>query len=289
MAAENVLMQGKRSAGFVPLSDLPLTENFLFGETMSYEEPCKLFLDAVLKGIGGSVGKLVEVSKEKDLSDLKNGHGSRGDVYARNRRRAQFDIEMQMENNDDLFRRIRYYQSALDRQSLKKNHKYKTLTDSFVIFICNFDFLGKGEAMYVLRQYDETTGTPCYDGRLAIILNINYKNPGKASKGLLEFLDYLRTNNCEKPQGKLMTSVLATLERVRSDGAVEGRYMSYLEKIQREREEAEHEGFQKGIREGALKRAVELYLCNEVPLEAAVKFSGITKEEFLAAVNKQKN
>ena len=49
-----------------PLQALGLADNFLFGEVMQDMGLCKLFLEALLQR---PIAKIVNISKEKDLSD----------------------------------------------------------------------------------------------------------------------------------------------------------------------------------------------------------------------------
>lgn len=77
--------------------------------------------------------------------------GIRMDVYAVGAEKA-FDLEMQASDNGDLSERARYYQGILDVQELNSGADYKTLKDSYVIFICIPDIFGRGRAKYTFEN-----------------------------------------------------------------------------------------------------------------------------------------
>ena len=51
---------------------------------------------------------------------------------------------MQTTNKYNLVKRMRYYHSAIDVDSLLRGNPYDQLKKSYVIFICNFDLCGDG-------------------------------------------------------------------------------------------------------------------------------------------------
>ena len=59
-----------------------------------------------------------------------------------------YNIEMQTARRTNLVKRMRYYHSAIDVDSLLRGNPYDRLKKSFVIFICNFDLCGDGFPVY---------------------------------------------------------------------------------------------------------------------------------------------
>ncbi|MBU3850040.1 MAG: PD-(D/E)XK nuclease family transposase [Candidatus Treponema excrementipullorum] len=51
---------------------------------------------------------------------------------------------MQTGHKHNLVKRMRYYHSAIDVDSLLRGNPYDQLKKSYVIFICNFDLCGNG-------------------------------------------------------------------------------------------------------------------------------------------------
>ena len=54
--------------GFVPFSELPLSDGFLFGEVMQDEETCRTVLEIILKR---PVSRVVYVNKEQQMYTLR--------------------------------------------------------------------------------------------------------------------------------------------------------------------------------------------------------------------------
>ena len=86
-----------------PLQALGLADNFLFGEVMQDMGLCKLFLEALLQR---PIAKIVNISKEKDLSDAYLAHGIRLDVDLEDENRTRYNIEMQGSSQKSIERRV---------------------------------------------------------------------------------------------------------------------------------------------------------------------------------------
>ena len=128
-----------------PLSQLPLSDDFMFGEVMRQPEVCQLFLECLLEK---EIARIEYISKQEDLSDDVSGHGIRLDVYLNDAAGTHYDIEMQKTSSQGLERRIRYYQGGIDRRCLGKGLDYTDLPESYVIFVCDFDYYHAGLARY---------------------------------------------------------------------------------------------------------------------------------------------
>lgn len=63
------------------------------------------------------------------------------DVYVEEKdSNRSFDIEMQVSNNENLTKRMRYYQELIDGDKLKLGQHGRALGESIIIFICPFRF-----------------------------------------------------------------------------------------------------------------------------------------------------
>ena len=221
-----------QTSGIIPLSELPLRNDFMFGEVMRTHEICQLFLEELL---GVSIQRIEFIDKQKDLSDSYTHHGIRLDVYLKDDTGTVFNVEMQSTKDDDLPRRVRFYQSAIDRSELSKGTHYEDLPSSYVIFVCNFDYFHIGKAVGERISFLKGTQTPYEDGSHVFFLNSHYRE-GNASQSILEFLDLIRTNDMEKAyETPLGQKAKARIQEVRSDRALEVSYMTYAQKMQDER------------------------------------------------------
>ena len=168
-----------------PLSELPLHNDFMFGQVMRSEEICKLFLRELL---GVEIQRIEFIDRQKDLTDSYEYHGIRLDVYLKDEAGTVFNVEIQAERRDGLPRRVRFYQSGIDRGELSKGADYASLSESYVIFVCNFDYFHIGKAVGERVSFLKGTDVPYEDGTHVFFLNSRYQE-ANASKSILEFLD----------------------------------------------------------------------------------------------------
>ena len=120
---------------------LPLSNGFMFGQVMRDERLSKLFLEELLQK---PIAKVEHIDKEKDLADTLGAHGIRLDIYIEDEQHTRYNIEMQCVNERNLERRVRYYQGGIDRNSLERGGDYVDLPETYIIFICDFDYCGAG-------------------------------------------------------------------------------------------------------------------------------------------------
>ena len=98
-----------------PLSELPLHNDFMFSQVMRSEEICKLFLEELL---GVNIQRIEFIDRQKDLTDSYEYHGIRLDVYLKDEKGTVFNVEIQADRRHDLPKRVRFYQSGIDRSEL---------------------------------------------------------------------------------------------------------------------------------------------------------------------------
>ena len=81
-------------------------------------------------------------------------------------------LEMQTTIQEDLPRRMRYYQSMIDIDSHMKGSNYITLKESYIIFLCTKDPLGLGLPVYTFKTIcREKSGFTLDDGVNKIFFN----------------------------------------------------------------------------------------------------------------------
>ena len=256
-----------KAGTFIPYKELPLSHDFMFAEIMRQPEICRLFLEALL---GRPIEKIVYITKQQEVSDSFTSHGIRIDVYLRDEANTVYCVEMQTTTGKILFKRIRYYQSAIDRHNLSKGEHYSLLPESFIIMICTKDLFGYGLALYERKitmagceEIDYSDGSHVY------LLNSAYTTPN-ADPAILEFLNCIRTNNTDAAayKTKLMREVVPAIVKLRDDPKKEAEYMTTEAKLmdieffakqaglKEGREEGREEGFEEG-REIGLRALIE--------------------------------
>ena len=127
---------------------LTIKDNFIFGRTMEVNpDLCRRLIEQILDL---KIKSISYPEREKTIEARLDSKGVRLDVYVEDDKNRSFDLEIQLADNDDLAKRMRYYHSLIDLDKLHKGKsvKYKTLGESFVVFICTFDVFGCGYQVY---------------------------------------------------------------------------------------------------------------------------------------------
>jgi len=130
------------------MEKLTIKDNFIFGKTMEVNSDlCRRLIEQILNI---KIKSISYPEREKTIDARIDSKGIRLDVYVEDDANRSFDIEIQLTDNDDLAKRMRYYHSLIDLDKLHKGKsvKYKSLGESYVIFICTFDVFGYGYQLY---------------------------------------------------------------------------------------------------------------------------------------------
>ena len=171
---------------------ITLSNNFVFFKVMQDENRLKELLRRVLPDV--KIEKL-EVVAQKEIQAGNDVKGVRLDIFAEDDAGRAITIEMQVENNDCLPRRLRYYLSMADQQALEKGRLYRYLPDSYVIIICCFDLYGKGLHRYTFtNRCTEMPEIVMDDGVKYIVLNTTSLKDD-VDEELKAFLDYVNGND----------------------------------------------------------------------------------------------
>ncbi len=269
MADENATSGRVSRAEF---KQLPLSDSFMFGEVMRNPDICKLFLEEL---IGKPIERIEFITKEDTISDTVLYHGIRLDVFVKGSS-EMYNAEMfgkRYKNYKPLLKRGRFYESMMDRRSLESGKDYEELPDSYIIFVCNFDFFDTGLAVCKRKQcIDGREDILFEDGSHMYVLNSHYTE-GNASPAILEYLDFIRNNDVDSVyQSTLMEKVCTAVKLVRNDPKKEERFM-VLENLLRDRE---REGREQGIEQG-MKQGIEQGTATM--LQNLMKSSGYSLQE----------
>lgn len=208
----------------IPWKDVPFRHKFMFRLVMEDKELCKEALEIIL---GIRIKNISFPEGEKSIETNFSSKGTRLDIYVEDDTGTAYDIEMQVakRSNERLGKRLRYYQSMLDADALKKNQKYSSLRKSVIIFICCFEpFDSYGYAIYTFRsRADENKNIVLDDGVQKILLNTKYdrENVQKRTK-LHDFLDYVENN---KPTDDFTNRLQNKVNQIRQDDEKGAIYM----------------------------------------------------------------
>ena len=275
----------------------PFTNDFIFALVMRDPDICKGIAELIIPDeeigevkIAASENSSPDEKNEKDELEIalqacldfgKDMRGVRFDAYVKTADKW-IDIEMQTTNKHDLEKRSRYYQALMDTDCLEKGGKFKDLKNTYVVFICTFDYLGLGEPLYVVESYVRKNDLHFNDGTSKILLNTKC-SPDKVPEKLRSFYEYI--NDPSKIDSKLVEGID---ERVRKYNTPEWRErlvtLEYM--IAEAKEEGLEQGRTEGLAEGEVSgRAAEkldmakAMKSENIDIETIIKVSGLTKEE----------
>ena len=235
----------------ISIDDISLANDLVFSEVMRQPENVKPFLEAVLEK---KVAEITYIERQQDMKDGINLHGIRLDVTLADADETRYDIEMQTGHAYDLERRIRFYQSSIDRRTLEPAESYRQLRESYIIFICTDDYYGRGLALYKRKSVIDGAEDLMYeDGSHAYILNAAFTTPN-TNEPALEFLRYVnaryRRLAIDISGSDYLTQIDRAVEDIKSDKGKVERLMTLTAKLKDERWIGRQEGLEEGLAKG---------------------------------------
>lgn len=257
----------------------PFTNDFIFALVMRDPDICKGIAELIIPDeeigevkIAASENSSPDKKNEKDELEIalqayldfgKDMRGVRFDAYVKTADKW-IDIEMQTTNKYDLEKRSRYYHALMDTDCLEKGGRFKDLKNTYVVFICTFDYLGLGEPMYVVESYIRKNDLHFNDGTSKILLN-----------KLRSFYEYI--NDLTKVGSELIKSID---ERVQKYNTPEWR--ERLVTLEYMIAEAKEEGIAEGEASGRAAEKIEMARAmknDKEPIDKIIKYTGLSKEE----------
>lgn len=141
----------------------------------------------------------LKLTKEETQYDLQHLFGERSiclDVSGIDSEGQQYDFEVQRQDAGANPHRARYHSSAMDVDNLKAQKQFSALPNTYVIFITENDFFGKGKAVYPIERMNLATGEPFNDGEHILYINGAYENKDDASD-LAKLIHDFRCRNAD--------------------------------------------------------------------------------------------
>ena len=275
----------------------PFTNDFIFALVMRDPDICKGIAELIIPDeeigevkIAASENSSPDEKNEKDELEIalqacldfgKDMRGVRFDAYVKTADKW-IDIEMQTTNKHDLEKRSRYYQALMDTDCLEKGGKFKDLKNTYVVFICTFDYLGLGEPLYVVESYIRKNDLHFNDGTSKILLNTKC-SPDKVPEKLKSFYEYI--NDPSKIDSKLVEGID---ERVQKYNTPEWR--ERLVTLEYMIAEAKEEGLEQGRTEGLAEGEVSGRAAEKLDMAKAMKSKNYSLDEIseLTGLSKEK-
>ena len=263
-----------------PFEDLTISDDFMFCKVMESEPICKEFLEMLF---ATKIEKITYLSSQNTVTANSGAKTVRLDVLVKDKAGTSYDIEMQVGNEYNIAKRMRYYQAVLDVAFLDKGYSYKALNESFIIFICLFDPIGRNRAVYTFETICiEDKRILLQDGTKKIILNANSFRSAD-NKDLQGFLQYVKT-------GKVTTAYTGRIEQmiqtVKRNEQLRKEYhvlpAVLMDAFEDGKAEGEAQGKSLGLAEGSRQTKLETaktMLTMGYPLTDICKISGLTPDE----------
>ena len=138
----------------------------------------------------------------------------------------------------------------------------QTVNDSYIIFVCLFDAIGKGKPLYTFENICiEDRQTPLRDGTKKVIINAQAFSKAE-NKELKGFLEYVKTGTVNTEYTGRIETMIQTVKH-NEQARQEYRFMSGFEMDAREEGRSEGleqgiaQGIQQGFADGSYQKALE--------------------------------
>ena len=217
---------------------------FLFGKVMTSNP--NLLLELLQYSLPEFHIKQIEnPEKEADVKLSIDAHGVRLDVITTDDRGRRIDVEMQMRNEKNIPRRMRYYEGSIDQTTLEKGQNYSKLGDVVILFITPFDpFDARGNYKYTFRNTcQEDKDLVLDDGVTKVVLNAA-GHKGDITSELKEFLQLVAGNAdlAHYAEGSFADRVQRQVHIARRNARWRKEYMDWEMTLRNEREKGREEG-----------------------------------------------
>ena len=274
---------GRSAHAMNPVS-LALVENFrLMDDTFMSKclEHAPKCIELILRIILGKKDlKVVKSQTEYPIKSLQ-GRGVRFDVFARDSKNREYDIEIQCADHGAEPKRARYNSALMDANALKSGEDFAKLRDTYVIFITENDVMGDGQEVYGYDRTEWKSGKRLGDGTHIIYANGATRSSSSIGKLMHDFrcrdaeemhFDVLKKKvrqfkNSEEGRRIMCKAVEEFAERRAAEVRVEAKA------------EGIAEGERKGKRETMLAMAKRMLKDGILALKDIARYSGLSLAE----------
>ena len=178
--------------------------------------------------------------EELTFKDDFIGKGVRFDVYAEGSDSIIYDIEMQNAGADSIAKRSRYSQGMIDLNLIERGAHYSELNHSFVIYICQFNLFEKiGRHKYSFLNLCIEDPTIELGDEAEKIFLCAKGTTNDVSEKMQAFLGYISSG---MPSDSFTNELENQVRKARDHIEWRTEYMTFLEQLEREREEGRKEG-----------------------------------------------
>ena len=213
--------------------------------------------------------KVVKAQTEYPIKSLQ-GRGVRFDVFARDSKGREYDIEIQRSNEGAEPKRARYNSALMDANALKSGEDVGKLRDTYVIFITENDVMKRGQEVYSYLRIEEHNGDRLHDGTHIVYVNGATRSETEIGKLVHDLL-------C--PDASEMYFEVLRKQVSQFKNSEEGRYVmcKAMEELGARREaRGEARGKREGKRETMLATAKRMLKDGILALKDIARYSGLS-------------
>ena len=209
--------------------------------------------------------KVVKSQTEYPIKSLQ-GRGVRFDVFARDSKGREYDIEIQRADRGAEPKRARYNSALMDANALKTGEDVGKLRDTYVIFITENDVMGGGKDAYSYSRREDDTGKTLGDGTHIIYVN----GATRSTSDIGKLVHDLQCPDAAEMYFDVLSKQVSQFKK--SD---EGR-RTMCRAFERVAERNKAEGERKGKRETMLATAKRMLKDGILALKDVARYSGLS-------------
>lgn len=124
---------------------------------------------------------------QKDMKRLAGARSICLDAYGTDSMGKRYDLEIQRADKGADPYRARYHSSVMDIENLDAGQDFKELPDTYIIFITERDFYGKGEPFYLIERMNRTIEKEFEDGEHIVYVNGEYRGESELGRLMYDF------------------------------------------------------------------------------------------------------
>ena len=253
-------------------SKYSLLDDKVFKLFMEDKEVAKEVIEIL---INKEIEDLEYIDTEKEILGLGLERTIRYDVLCKDNKDKYYDVELQIVLQKDLLERFRVYQSVLDKYTLRKGEKeYGKLRETYIIFICDFDFFGDGLEEYNIVNYCMENKKICNDKSNKKIINLKAKNI--ENKSIEELINLFKNKKYNENNEKII-KLVERFKIVTNSEVFVRRYDVMMTKERLLIEQGVQQGIKQGVQQGI-----------KYEIKALKKF-GIKEEDIIKTIKEDYN
>ena len=134
---------------------------------------------------------VIKVERQEVQKEMKNptigGRGIRLDIYAKDSKGRNYDIEIQQSDSGADVHRARFNSAMLDARMLRAGQDFSEINESYVIFIAANDTVGAGLPIYHADRTFRETGEDFGDGNHIVYVNGSYDGDSPIGRLMHDF------------------------------------------------------------------------------------------------------